>query len=64
MKFRDGERIYLFTTRISNLPKQFMEEDPNKTSINMSMQSDFRIKQPKDLNSTQNIARGETMETS
>jgi|LakMenEpi03Oct11_1017367.scaffolds.fasta_scaffold02922_1 hypothetical protein len=41
-----------------------MEEDPNKTSINMSMQSDFRIKQPKDLNSTQNIARGETMETS
>jgi len=63
MKVREGERVYLFTTRISNLPKQHMEEDPNKTAINMSMQSDLRNYQPRDLNSTQNIARGETMAT-
>ena len=63
MKVREGERVYLFTTKISNLPKQHMEEDPNKTAINMSMQSDLRKYQPRDLNSTQNIARGETMAT-
>ena len=63
MKVREGERLYLFTTRISNLPKQHMEEDPNKTAINMSMQSDLRNYQAIDLNSTQNIERGETMAT-
>lgn len=63
MKVRDGQRMYFFTTRISNLPKQHLEEDPNKTSINMSMQSDYRIKQQKDLNSTQNISRGAAMAT-